>query len=136
MTNTDDRIALQDVMLNYAAGIDERDQTRYRACFSEDVEVVDFSDEVIYGASAWLTFVWQALTPFASTQHMLGPMYAELNGDQAQTRSDLQALHVYHDSNKCMTLWGTYHSRMLRQQNQWKIIHHRLVVRATTTQQL
>ena len=34
-----DRIALQDVMLRYAAGVDERDFDLYSSCFIEDVEI-------------------------------------------------------------------------------------------------
>ena len=39
--NVADRIALQDVMLKYAAGVDERDFDLYASCFLENVEVVD-----------------------------------------------------------------------------------------------
>ena len=37
-----DREALQDLMLTYAAAVDERDRQRYAGCFAEDVEVVGF----------------------------------------------------------------------------------------------
>ena len=44
-----DRIALQDVMLRYAAGVDERDFDLYASCFIEDVEILDFGEEPIKG---------------------------------------------------------------------------------------
>ena len=44
-----DRIALQDVMLRYAAGVDERDFDLYSSCFIEDVEILDFGEEPING---------------------------------------------------------------------------------------
>ena len=40
-----DRIAIQDVMSNYAAGVDERDLERYRRCFADDVVIVGFGEE-------------------------------------------------------------------------------------------
>ena len=47
--NVADRIALQDVMLKYAAGVDERDFDLYASCFLENVEVVDFGEAPING---------------------------------------------------------------------------------------
>ena len=40
MSDADDRSQLQDVMLSYAAAVDDRDMARYRACFADDVEIV------------------------------------------------------------------------------------------------
>ncbi len=37
-----DRIALMDVMLRYAKGVDQRDMALYASVFAEDVEVVGF----------------------------------------------------------------------------------------------
>ena len=40
MSEAEDRIQLQDVMLSYAAAVDDRDMARYRACFMDDAEIV------------------------------------------------------------------------------------------------
>ena len=45
-----DRIALMDVMLKYAKGVDERDMALYRSVFADDVEIVGFGREEIYAA--------------------------------------------------------------------------------------
>ena len=50
-----DRIALQDVMLRYAAGVDERDFDLYSSCFIEDVEILDFGEEPINGRAVSYT---------------------------------------------------------------------------------
>jgi ketosteroid isomerase-like protein len=129
-----DRIALQDVMLRYAAGVDERDMDLYRSCFADDVEVVGFGQETVTGVDAWVAFVEQALRRYGSTQHMLGPQYAIIDGDTATTRSDVQALHELKDSaGKLFTLWATYNTDMRRIGGQWKICRHELVSRATAT---
>ena len=78
-----DRIALQDVMLRYAAGVDERDYDLYRSCFADDVEVLDFGSEPVHGGDAWLAYVKKALERYNATQHMLGPQLATVDGDTA-----------------------------------------------------
>ena len=53
MSDTDDRRQLQDVMLSYAAAVDDRNMARYRACFADDVEIVGFGEATITGADTW-----------------------------------------------------------------------------------
>ena len=67
-----DRIALQDVMLNYAAGVDDRNHDLYQSCFTDDVEVLDFGPETYNGKAEWLEYVWSALEKYSASQHMLG----------------------------------------------------------------
>lgn len=131
-----DRIALQDVMLRYAAGIDERDMDLYRSCFTDDVEVLGFGDETINGADAWVDYVKTALEQYGLTQHMLGPQLATVNGDTAHTRSDLQALHYLKDApTTTVTRWATFRTDMRRVHGEWKIFRHRLVPRGTRVQE-
>ena len=127
-----DRIAIQDVMQRYAAGVDERDMDLYRSCFADDVEVVGFSDGTISGADAWTDYVIGALERFGPTQHMLSPVYAEVNGDEAKARTDVQAMHYMKEpQGQTLTLWATYNSNMQRIDGEWKIVRHELVSRGT-----
>lgn len=71
-----DRIALQDVMLRYAAGVDERDFALYAGCFAEEVEVVGFGPQPFRGREEWVAYVRMALEQYGATQHMLGPQLA------------------------------------------------------------
>ena len=131
-----DRQALQDVMLRYAAGVDERDMAMYRSCFADDVEVLDFGPEPINGAEAWVAFVADALIAYGATQHMLGPQLAEIDGDEARTRSDVQALHYFADApTRTLTLWATYETDFRRIDGEWRISRHRLVPRGTRVQE-
>ncbi len=126
-----DRIALQDVMLRYAAGVDERDFEMYASCFAEDVEVLDFGAETIHGRDNWVAFVVDALDKYGATQHMLGPQKATIDGDTAQTRSDVQALHYLKGTEETLTLWATYNTQMKRINGEWKISRHQLTARGT-----
>lgn len=134
-----DRIALQDVMLNYAAALDERDISRYSACFADAVQVVNFGDRTFHSRRDWVDYVWQALDQYSATQHLLGPQYAVLaeansNGNaRASTRSDVQATHVTKAGGSRFTLWATYYTDMEKFDDQWLITRHALQVRSTAT---
>lgn len=132
-TNAADRIAVQDVLLSYAAGVDERDFELYRSCFADDVLVTGFGPDDYHGAESWVTYVKGALSKYGPTQHMLGPMLATITGDSADTRSDVQALHCLtgDDEGKTMTLWATYKTQMQRIDGRWQIVRHELVARTT-----
>ncbi len=132
MTELADRAALQDLMLRYAAGVDERDFDLYRSCFAEDVEIVGFAAETIRGADVWLDVVKTALAGYGATQHMLGPQLAQIQGDLAETRNDVRALHqLTSPEGGLFTLWATYKTRMQKFEGEWKIVRHELVSRAT-----
>ena len=117
-------------MLKYAAGADERDFALYRSCFVDDAQIVDFGPEPFDGADNWLAYVKKALSSYRSTQHMLGPTYALIDGDSAETRTDVQALHCPEDETEPnLILWATYKTHMVRRDNQWRIQRHQLVRR-------
>ena len=132
MSDADDRRQLQDVILSYAAAVDDRDMARYRACFAEDAEIVGFGEEAITGADAWTTSVEGQLDAFSSTQHLMSPQLAFITGNTASARTDVQALHVLKDRNGAMfTLWATYLTDFVRTDEGWKINRHELVIRGT-----
>ena len=132
MSEADDRRQLQDVMLSYAASVDDRDMARYRACFAEDAEIVGFGEETVTGADAWAASVESQLDAFSSTQHLMSPQLASITGDTAAARTDVQALHVLKDGNGAMfTLWATYLTDFVRKEDGWKISRHELVIRGT-----
>ena len=127
----DDRLEVQEVMLRYAAAVDDRDFEAYAAVFAEDVEVIGFHPEPIVGREAWVAYVKDALANFGATQHMLGPTLANVDGDRAQCRTDLQAVHeLAGRTNGLFVLWATYDTDMLRTAGGWKIRCHRLIRRA------
>ena len=132
MSEADDRRQLQDVMLSYAAAVDDRDLARYRACFAEDAEIVGFGEETVTGADAWTASVESQLDAFSSTQHLMSPQLASITGDTASARTDVQALHVLKDGNGAIfTLWATYLTDFVRNDDGWKISRHELVIRGT-----
>lgn len=129
-----DHLATQDVMVRYAACLDERDWVAYRECFAPDVEFHGFGPEVISGVDAWIEFVEGVLGRFEATQHMLGPPRVVLSGSQAELRTELAAQHFYLEpKGRIFSLWGTYRSTLVRLPERWCIRRHALDTRATRT---
>ena len=132
MSEADDRRQLQDVMLCYAAAVDDRDMSRYRACFADNVEIVGFGDAIVKGADTWTASVESQLEAFSATQHLMSPQLARVSGDTASARTDVQALHVLKDADGAtFTLWATYLTDFVRSSDGWKIARHELVIRHT-----
>ena len=130
-----DRIALMDVMLRYAKGVDQRDMALYASVFADDVEVLGFGADTYYGRDAWVAYVTEALKAYGPTQHMLGPQLATIDGDTAHCRTDVQALHYLIDKpTTTLTLWATYNTDMKRINGEWKIARHHLESRGTRIQ--
>jgi hypothetical protein len=126
------RMAVQDVIIQYAACIDELDFDSYRGCFADDCEFVGFAAETIQGADAWVQFVKKTVEPFSATQHMLGPPQVRLAGEAASLRTDLQAQHFLREPRgRILTLWGTYRTNLAPIDGPWRMQRHELVVRAT-----
>jgi 3-phenylpropionate/cinnamic acid dioxygenase small subunit len=135
MTMLEDRLAIQDVMTNYAAGVDDRDMAQYRRCFADDVEIVGFGGDSVVGADLWVAEVVEKLAAFGQTQHMLGPQLVQIDGDVASVRTDVQALHyLIDDPETTLILWATYRTNMRREGAVWKIARHELVRRGTRLQ--
>ena len=137
MSNTtlEDRLAVQDVMTRYAAGVDDRDLDLYRACFADDAVIVGFSGGTVEGADTWLAEVQSKLSAFDATQHMLGPQLVTIEGDRARTRTDVQAVHYPKDRpDTTLTLWATYLTEYRKAAGQWLITRHELVRRGTREQ--
>ena len=105
---------------------------RYRACFTDDVEIVGFGETAITGADTWTASVESQLEAFSATQHLMSPQLATVSGDTASARTDVQALHLLKDGDSAMfTLWATYLTDFVRTGEGWKIARHELVVRGT-----
>ena len=130
MTGNDDRQRIQDLMLAYAAAVDDNDITAYRNCFADDVEIVGFGEATVHGADNWVASVSGQLEAFSGTQHLLSPPLANVAGNRATARTDVQALHFLKTpAGGTFTLWATYLTDFIQTQDTWKIARHELVVR-------
>lgn len=123
-----------EVLVRYAACIDDRDFEAYRSCFAPDVVLNGFAPEAIHGPDAWIAFVTQVLERFSATQHLLGQPAVTWIGDGARIRCPLQAQHFYREpEGRIFTLWGTYHTDLSHDGEVWRMQRHALDVTATRT---
>ncbi|MBW2444356.1 MAG: nuclear transport factor 2 family protein [Deltaproteobacteria bacterium] len=128
------RQGIRDTLSDYAAGIDLRDWPRYRACFTEEVDI-DFetfsgSPGQRIAADDWVAGVKMGLTGFQSTQHLISNHRIAVEGDEASCVANVQAQHYLpnDDVADLYTLGGYYEDRLVRDAESWKIRACRLTV--------
>ena len=119
------RLAVTDVVIAYANGLDSRDWAAFRALF-EDVIDIDYSSlKSIQGriaAEAWVDRV-RVLGGFDSTLHKLSNLRVALDGDAATVTSYVDAAHFIHAAGRDLAAFacGTYVHRVNRHGDAWKI---------------
>lgn len=120
-----DRAEINDVLMDYAIGIDSRDWARYRAIFTDKVEL-DFSSwsgnpAAPMAAEDWVAGVRNTLSGFDGTQHMLMNSVIELDGDRANVTLYMNAHHYLNieGAHNMHSIGGYYTHRMIRTANGW-----------------
>ncbi len=83
-----DKLEINEVLIAYANAIDSKEYQQLDSVFSEDA-VIDFTE--VGGPhgnrETILAYLQQALAPFPKTQHMLGNITIEINGDEATSKT-------------------------------------------------
>lgn len=119
-----DREAAVAAVTCYAAALDARDWTAYRALFTDRI-AIDYSAigslVATVSADEW-TNRCRTLEGFDATAHQLHNVSATLDGDHATVTSIVDAVHVVGVEGRVMLgdLIGRYTHRLVRQ-NGWKI---------------
>src|SRR5688572_1186607 len=75
-----DRAEIHDVMMRYAAGVDQRDWDRIRDCFAPDLVAMSFGP--LKNRDELLDFI-KGVAYFHTTMHMMGNQFIEVEGDTA-----------------------------------------------------
>lgn len=120
-----DRIAIDDLLTQYATALDCRDWPRWRSCFSDDAWIDYTSAGGIAGTAdevgEWLAAV---MPHFAMTQHLVTNREIEIDGDRARARSAFfNPLGVARPEGS-LTLYfdgGYYNDELVRTAAGWRI---------------
>jgi len=129
-----DRLAISDVQLRYATGVDTRDWVLYRSCFTDEIDT-DFTS--IFGgqprrvkADRWVEAARRTLSGLAATQHMITNHVITIAGDAATCVAYVQARHHLPNGlgDSDQTMFGYYTNRLLRTPEGWKISACKLTV--------
>lgn len=135
-----DRLAITDVISNYATGLDAQDWLLWRSVFTE---------EVVFDLSSWSGQPAQTLATdrvvraqariFAEltmTQHFITNHRITIDGDKARCLAHMRAEHwiddaASNDSASRYTMFGYYDDKLVRTPGGWKICEMQLKVTRT-----
>lgn len=123
-----DRLAIQDVLCRYARGIDRCDEDVLRGVWWPDARADYGNGEV--DAGDWSGQVVKALGTMRRTQHFLGNMLIELDGDRATAETYCRAYHEVDgaDGPAEMEVGGRYLDLLERRGAEWRIAYRRYVL--------
>jgi hypothetical protein len=122
-----DRLAISDVVLQYATAADRRDWALYRDCFTDtvDIDFTSFSggEPERLSADAWVLRVRGLLPGFDVTQHNSSNHVHSISGDSATCVSYMVAEHIYlaASAENYVTLGGYYTNSLVRTPFGWRI---------------
>lgn len=122
-----DRLAIQQVLTRYARGIDRCDVDALKSVWWPGA-TADYGDGAV-DALAWSDGVVTALSAMLRTQHFLGNMLIDLDGDRAQAETYCRAYHEVEspDGRAEMEVGGRYLDRLERRDDEWRIAERRYV---------
>ena len=121
-----DRAEISDVICNYARGVDTRNWPLFRSCFADEIEA-DFTSLGDMGlfrgtADRWVELARGLIENLDATQHLMGNIQAEIDGDRAIARCYVQAMHVRADElgDPRYIIAGHYRHEMIRTPQGWR----------------
>jgi hypothetical protein len=124
-----DREEIRDVLVLYAKTLDKRDYGGLRGVFTADA-TGDYHEAGRHeGRDQLSAFVEGALSQCGPTQHLLGSIDVNVQGDTATAHCYLTAIHVGKKpgyEGKILTVWGSYRDRLVRTAEGWRIKHREL----------
>jgi ketosteroid isomerase-like protein len=127
--NFADHLEIQQVINLYASAIDKHQWSALESVFTEDAEADFIELGVFKGRQTISDLISSVLTQCSVTQHLLGNINIEVEGDTASASCYLSALHVglgdY--AAETMTVWGEYKDKLVRTSEGWRIVHRTLV---------
>jgi 3-phenylpropionate/cinnamic acid dioxygenase small subunit len=125
-----DREAIGAVCVRYATALDQRDWSLLAECFEPDA-VGDYGDlGRLDGYGEIERTCRAALEPLTASQHLVGNIAVDLDGDAARSTCAFQAQHVRPGTpgGDLFVVAGNYRDRFVRRDDGWRIAHRRIEV--------
>lgn len=121
---------ITDLLIGYGCALDERDWTGLGQVFTKRARVDYGSLGVFEGREAVVAVARYFIESCGATQHLIGNVRIQLDGDLARARCYVQATHASRQPGQAglMTLWGEYRDQLLRQSDGWAITARSLVI--------
>lgn len=127
-----DRAQIGDLLHSFAAALDNKDWQRYADNFADDgyIELPDPQSPeggtFILQKSKMLELVPKSLGRYAATHHLSANHQITIDGDRANSRSYLQAVHVGAKPTDHWTAGGWYDCNYVRTPAGWKFARVKL----------
>lgn len=128
MTDRDRRADEHDiaaVLVRYATGIDRRDWSRFRSCFTDDVVAEYEGIDTWRGVDAITSFMEMAHAGMGHTMHRLSNLAIEVAGDTAIARSYVDGILMAADGGSGLNPIGFYDDELVRTPDGWRIARRR-----------
>jgi hypothetical protein len=117
-TEVDDRVAIRELLLRYARGVDARDLALVGSCF---VPGAGYRGALATGTIAdALAALEGTMRRYTATRHAITAQTLAIEGDTARSSADCTAQHWLPDGS-CRTVTVRYHDELVRGPNGWRI---------------
>jgi 3-phenylpropionate/cinnamic acid dioxygenase small subunit len=122
------RVAVAEVLVRYATGIDRRDWELFRTCFTEDCDA-DYGDIGIWhGAGALTEWMREAHAPCGHTLHRITNEVVTPHDTGVSCRSYVDALIMGADNKTGTQAIGCYDDVLVHDSGGWKIARRRFTL--------
>jgi uncharacterized protein (TIGR02246 family) len=117
-----DRQEVAELCIRYTVALDAKDWARLASCFAPDPVFVHPGGR-LEGFDAILGRTSAALTPLDATQHLLGNIAVEVDGDRARSSAYFHAQHVRAGTpgGDLYVIAGRYQDTLVRTDAGWRI---------------
>jgi hypothetical protein len=123
-----DKQEITEICYRYGLAIDTRDWPLLRSCFTPDVVGYYGAPDPYLGYQAIESLCRTTLESLSATQHLIGNVLVEIDGDVATSSCYLQAQHVGRGvaEGEQFIFAGRYVDRLVRTTDGWRIAERRL----------
>jgi len=130
-----DREQIREAVYVYPVSIDTRDWKRFRAIFTDEIDVLlTMVDKPRarsrVNADQFTKLVSEVIESFAITQHFLNDYKIEVNGDEATCLLYMYARHMPPQHKPSQAIWdlgGYYEFHLKRTPDGWKVPKYTLI---------
>lgn len=111
-------------LVQVARGMDARDWDGLLALMTSDV-TADLGTGPLSGGDAIISLLRSFLDACGPTQHLLGNVLIDVDGDTARSRAYVSDMHLGVGEREGMTFCtlGDYHDHWRRERGEWKLCH-------------
>ena len=119
--STEDRFAIQDLMVRYATAIDNRDWALLRSCFTEQCNA-EYGEFGAWSTADDLAEAMDGMHKHVGVSlHRMSNISPVADGDDALSKTYVDVTILTKDGDKAIKATGWYEDRLVRQDGGWKI---------------